>query len=85
MNPLPWKLYSPTGAYRASADEAELLAGIVSALGQGATIRYGHKARNIGWREGVDGRASDDVKRVVKACHAASQRAVRAWQDEGRE
>jgi hypothetical protein len=83
MNNLPWKLYSPTGAYRASADEAELLAVIVGTLGQGATIRYGHKPRDVGWREGVDGRAVDDFEKVVNECHAAKGRAVQRWNEEG--
>ena len=52
-----WKLYTPDGDYEAACKNIIVAAAVVSVLGEGATIRRGH--RLILWTEGKDGWAGE--------------------------
>ena len=51
MSPI-WKVYDRAGKYEASAHHPETAAAIVSFLGDGATVRYGHNWTV--WTEGSE-------------------------------
>jgi hypothetical protein len=61
-----FKLYDAAGTYQAACKQPEQAAALVSFLGDGATIRYGHTKKDIVWTEGVDGAASDSYDRSVE-------------------
>jgi hypothetical protein len=60
-----FKLYDAAGAYQAACKQPEQAAALVSFLGDGATIRYGHTKKDIVWTEGVDGAASDSYDQTA--------------------
>ena len=47
-----WKVYDSQGQYEAACKHVEIAAGIASILGDGTTVRYGH--RMIVWTEGQE-------------------------------
>jgi len=62
-----WKVYSENREYLASFKRPEHAAALVSALGDGTTLRWGH----IGtvWTEGEDGQAGDSYDYVAEVAH----------------
>ena len=62
-----WKCYTQDGEYRASCKYPEEAAAVVSLLGEGATIRDGHKLAV--WVEGSDGYAADSYDVVAETAY----------------
>lgn len=52
-----YKVYDRDGRYQAACKEPEAAACLASLYGEGATVRWQHRA--ILWREGKDGNAGD--------------------------
>ena len=48
------KVYDAQGQYEAACKHAEVAAGVVALLGDGATIRDGHRVADIMWTEGAE-------------------------------
>lgn len=70
MRLLPdWKVYSAAGEYRAAFKAPEEAAVLVSFLGAGATIRWGHRRADVCWQEGRDGAAADSYDHVADTCY----------------
>ena len=67
-----YKVYTANGEYEAACKSVKAAAAVVTFLGEGATIRAGHRKRDIVWTEGegpnCDGpsRLSDRVIHVVE-------------------
>lgn len=64
-----WKVYGANGEYRASCKYPEDAGAIVALLGDGATIRDGHRSSKAVWTEGVDGTAGDSYDDVAAAAY----------------
>lgn len=63
-----WKVYSPSGDYIASCKAPVFAAMIVASLGDGATIRWGH--RQIVWTEGQEAiPAGESYDVVAQTCY----------------
>lgn len=62
-----WKVYDAGGEYQAACKRPEEAAAVVSFLGNGATIRDGHK--RIVWIEGPDNRAHESYDAVAEAAY----------------
>ena len=65
-----YKVYSADGEYRAACKYVEEAAAIVALLGDGATIRCGHSAKDARWTEGVDGYAGESYDAVAECVRA---------------
>jgi len=66
-----WKVYTRDGEYVASVKHPTLGAMICAGLGEGTTIRLGH--RRIVWTEGEDGQSSDSYDMVAERCLGGAQ------------
>ena len=71
-----WKVYSPAKEYVASCKYPSDAAALVAAYGEGATIRIGHRVKDIVFTEGEDGVwASESYDRAAEIANTvASQR-----------
>jgi hypothetical protein len=49
-----FKLYTPGRGYVASCSNLEDAAGFVAFLGEGATVRCGHRVMDVIWTEGTE-------------------------------
>jgi hypothetical protein len=66
-----FKVYSASNEYRAALKYAEDAAAFVAILGDGATIRHGHSAKEIVWREGEEEfSASESYERAATRMYA---------------
>ena len=63
-----WKVYDADGKYQAACKQSMAAAFLMNLYGDGATIRWGHKKRDIAWTEGADGIGSDSYDTVIDAC-----------------
>ena len=64
-----WKVYGKTGVYLASFKHLIHVGILVSVLGEGTTVRDGHRISDIVYTEGLDGDSSgsyDAVENVVR-------------------
>lgn len=72
-----YKVYRPLPGngtkreYVASCKYLEDAAAIVALYGDGAQIRWLHRAKNVLWTEGVDGRAGDSLDDCAASCRQA--------------
>jgi hypothetical protein len=65
-----WKVFNATGKYVASCKYPEDAAAIVATYGDGAEIRFGHRKKDVMWREGEDGFAGDSYDSVAAVCRS---------------
>ena len=65
-----WKVFSPAGKYVGATHLAADAGALCAAYGEGATIRWGHKKKQIVWTDGVDGYAGDSYDMVDEVCNA---------------
>ena len=64
-----WKVYDSRGEYRAACKYAEEAACLVALLGDGATIRNGHRSKV--WTEGAEEQsAAESYDFVAERCRA---------------
>lgn len=62
-----WKVFNPQGKYVASCLHIEDAAAIISAYGEGATLRWGHRKCDTFWIEGEEcAEAGDSYDRVAR-------------------
>jgi hypothetical protein len=61
-----FKVYTPSNNYVGCVKHPEDAAVLVNAYGPGATIRDGHRKRDIVWTEGVDGDAGESYDAVAE-------------------
>lgn len=73
-----WKVYSADGEYRAACKYPEDAASLVSFLGDGATLRDGHRVRDVVWREGAEDQPAGESFDHVAAVATARRGRVRA-------
>lgn len=74
-----FKVYTAEGDYEAAAHSLETAAAIVTFLGDGATIRNGHRQRHIIWTEGSeDMPASESYDYVRETAADRMQAAINA-------
>lgn len=71
-----WKVYSAAREYRGCLKHVEDAAPVVALLGYGATIRDGHRVRDVVWREGYEEQSAGESYDFVAA--VAHDRARRA-------
>jgi len=77
-----FKVYTPEGEYVAACKLPEDAAAVVAAYGPGATIRNGHRKKDVVYTEGVDGDAGDSYDEVARIVHERVEQqhvAARAW------
>lgn len=56
-----FKIFDSNGCYQASCKQPEAAACLAGMYGNGATVRTGHRKKDIVWTEGADGDAADSV------------------------
>ncbi len=59
-----WKLYSPAGWYMGSVKDLTLAGACMCVLGDGATVRRGHRKKDTVYTEGTDGDCGDSYDAV---------------------
>ena len=72
-----WKVYTADKEYVGSVKYPSDAAALVAAYGEGATIRYGHRVKDIMFTDGEDGVSAGDS--YDEAAEIAMTRAKHAW------
>ena len=72
----PFKVYTRDGDYRAACKLASDAAVLVSTYGEGSTIRWGHRVKDIVYTDGVDGDAFESFDNAAMIAHERVDRRV---------
>lgn len=72
-----WKVFGPSGDYRAACKHIEDAAALVAFLGSGASIRFSHQKRHAVWTEGAESQSASESYDFVAAVATERRQAHR--------